>query len=321
MVIQARGQGPGLRGAMRDAGTRHRAGEGGTQVPLADGGVSGEESSQTTQPTRTTPAQAITVVEQETDERLKALDDAVPEWVHRCERKELGWPRFRGGDFERVVRRAFRVMRKFEETFRAQAHRQLGTEEQIENAAVLVGEYHVWKHMIRRERLEDHPRTSEQFAERWNTTQQKLRTILWAARYVRWEHRYIVQESSQTRVARTKQALHETVDELMEYPAPQRNANVFKTALEAEGAIVKAPAVTFNDNRKVAVIALSAKEEQQLLRDVARMAKEVGLLGGSDDEIPLAEVVGEAGAEHAGENQALPGHESPGRGSVQHAPR
>lgn len=247
----------------------------------------------------------ITAVEYETDLVLAGFRDDVESWIARAGSR--GWERFRGGNFERVVRRAYRIMVKARDHHQEKTGRSLGTDAQFQLAALVVGEFHEWKHCPRRGRAEDHPRTQGQFTEKWGIEQRRLSTILWLSRYPRWEHRYIVEETRETRVARTKAALHETVDDLMECPAPTRNAQVFKVALEAEGAIEKTPAVTFNDNRRQLVVGLSADQQTKLLKDVARMAKEVGLLDeGVHDEIPLAEVAGAPDHEHAGEDQALP---------------
>lgn len=119
------------------------------------------------------------------------------------------------------------------------------SDEAIGRICTIVTEYHLWRHTPRSERTKDWPKDIEGFAQKVHSTPELVREAVYQARYHRWEERFVPKVSREARVSQIKDSLLHNVLRQDDIEDPGKvNANLYRTALQAEGAIQGTQKVT-----------------------------------------------------------------------------
>lgn len=119
------------------------------------------------------------------------------------------------------------------------------SEEAIEEIAGIVTAYHAWRHTPRSERGKDWPKDLDGFCEKLGKPVERVLEAVYQARYHRWEERYVPKVSREARVSQIKDSLlHNVLRQDSVEDASKVNANLYRTALQAEGAIEGTKKVT-----------------------------------------------------------------------------
>ena len=117
--------------------------------------------------------------------------------------------------------------------------------EAIEEISRVVTEYHLWRHTPRGDRTKDWPKTMDDFCAKVKVSPERVREAVYQSRYHRWEERFVPQVSREARVSQIKDSLlHNVLRQDSLEDAGKVNANLYRTALQAEGAIQGTQKVT-----------------------------------------------------------------------------
>ena len=117
--------------------------------------------------------------------------------------------------------------------------------EVVEQIAGIVTAYHTWRHTPRAERGKDWPKDLEGFSEKLGIEPERVREAIYQARYHRWEEKYVPKVSREARVSQIKDSLlHNVLRQDTVEDASKVNANLYRTALQSEGAIEGTKKVT-----------------------------------------------------------------------------
>lgn len=167
---------------------------------------------------------ALDAIEQKTDEALEQFSGNVS-----CEPT-----RFQNGSWKKVAIRAFAMLYALSKS-RASQKRMGFTRDSMERAAILVGEYHGYRHTPRIDRSPDWPRDKWAFCGEKRITPSMLDHALHLVRYHRWEKRYLDYTAPEVRVAMVKDVLLAASVRQLEAEPGKENANLLRTALQGEG--------------------------------------------------------------------------------------
>lgn len=182
-----------------------------------------------------------------------------------------------GGDFRAVCRRALAVLDRSDESRRARKYSgpyysQWGRQKM----AMVVAAYHACRHTPRDRRTEGWPKDAFDLAALLKIDVSDVREAIYQSQYHRWEERYLPKQSSAVRVSQIKDALLHDVLRQNEVEDPAKvNANLYRTALQAEGAMVgtqKAVQVNVNSNVLNLPEGLTEADLKQRLERVNRLA-------------------------------------------------
>ena len=117
--------------------------------------------------------------------------------------------------------------------------------EAVEQIAGIVTAYHAWRHTPRAERGKDWPKDLESFSAGLGFETERVREAIYQARYHRWEEKYVPKVSREARVSQIKDSLlHNVLRQDTVEDASKVNANLYRTALQSEGAIEGTKKVT-----------------------------------------------------------------------------
>lgn len=223
------------------------------------------------------------------------------------------------GDFGPVSRRAYVALE------RAQVVRVAGrfrgpryTRKAMEQMAQCVAAVHVARHTPRSERSDDWPKTTSDLASAMGLTAGDLREALYQSQYHKWEERYLPKVSSAARVSIVKDVMLSAVERQLEAEPGKENANLFRTALQAEGAIhgtQKVTQVNIGSNVLNVPEGVTAEVLRARLETVNRLAQRIGGPGVQEvrDGGDAQEVAQGAGG---GEIPGAPGEDAQGKGGA-----
>jgi hypothetical protein len=167
------------------------------------------------------------------------------------------------GDFKPVLRRAYASLDRSKELRKGGT---LYTPEEMEDMARIVAAFHVCRHTPRAERTPDWPKDAAALAALLSIEHRTLREAIYQSRYHAWEERYVPEVSSAARVSRIKDSLEYNVLRQDEVSDPSKvNANLYRTALQAEGAIQSAKGIQFNVNSNV--VNMPEGTTEQMIRE------------------------------------------------------
>lgn len=110
--------------------------------------------------------------------------------------------------------------------------------------ARIVSAYHGWRHTPRAERGKAWPKDVDAFADQIKVPVEKVREAVYQSRYHRWEDRYVPKVGKAARVAILKDVLQAAVERQLDAEPGKENANLIRTALQAEGEIQGTQKVT-----------------------------------------------------------------------------
>lgn len=167
---------------------------------------------------------ALDAVEQKTDESIEQFSGNVS-----CEPT-----RFQNGSWKKVAIRSFAMLSALSEA-RIRQKRKGFTRDSMERAAILVGEYHGYRHTPRIDRSGDWPKDKTAFCAEKGITVSMLDHALFLVRYHRWEKRYLDYTAPEVRVAMVKDVLLAASVRQLEADPGKENANLLRTALQGEG--------------------------------------------------------------------------------------
>lgn len=224
--------------------------------------------------------------------------------IKAFEKEDTYGSRYRGGDYLKVTRRAYVVLEKYA-IIRGAQNRGRWDRSRIEAAARMVGEYHVWKWMPRHLRGADRPRNLASFATGYGLTEGDVSQVLYLALYPSWSERYVPVVSSAENVAETKDILQDAIRKQEGVDPEKVNANLFKIALQANGANVGQAGVqvTVNQQSNTLNVGIDPAEMEQRKLNLGRYAAR--FLGGQRGSQGRAvEVSGSPADEHERENRA-----------------
>lgn len=111
------------------------------------------------------------------------------------------------------------------------------SESAVKEMARVVGAYHCFRHTPRSERGSDWPANFKAFCASIALSEDDVREAIFESRYHRWEEKYVPKVSKVARVSQIKDVLFEAVARQLEAEPGKENANLFRTALQAEGEI------------------------------------------------------------------------------------
>lgn len=216
------------------------------------------------------------VEDMETTERLDAVPDDHIEQKVNFPLSQVPESLVRG-NFHAIARRAYAILD------RAQVVRKAGrfkgpryTRDAMELMAQVVAGYHVSRHTPRSERCVPWPQNAADYCVTLGINGADLREAIYQTQLHKWEARYLPKIDSAARVSIIKDVLQTAVERQLSADPGKENANLFRTALQAEGAIQGTQKVTqVNVNSNVLNLPEGMTQEslQARLEAVSRLAQ------------------------------------------------